>query len=56
MTIRPMYKTCTKCKLTYSWNPSVGRMWCPNCGTLGIFGKRGDAGKGKKDNVFGRKK
>jgi len=56
MTIRPMYKTCIKCKQIYSWNPSVGNMWCPYCGPVGIFGKRVDAEKGKKDNVFRRRK
>ena len=32
MTIRPEYRICPKCKRRYSWNPDVGKMWCPSCG------------------------
>lgn len=35
MTMVPMYKKCPRCKRRYSWNPDVGRMWCPYCGPLG---------------------
>ena len=39
MTMLPMYKKCPKCKKSYSWNPDVGNMWCPNCGLFGMFGE-----------------
>ena len=32
MTLRPMYRKCPKCKKTYTWNPDVGKMFCPRCG------------------------
>lgn len=35
MSIVPMYKKCLRCKRRYSWNPDVGRMGCPYCGSLG---------------------
>lgn len=38
MTMIPMYKTCPRCKRKYSWNLDVGKMWCPNCGSLGMLG------------------
>ena len=38
MTLAPMFKVCPKCKKIYSWNPDVGRIICPRCGSLGIFG------------------
>ena len=47
MTIVPMYKKCPKCKKSYSWNPDVGKMWCPNCGPLG-FPRGGDSSLGEK--------
>lgn len=56
MTMLPMYKKCSRCKRKYSWNPDVGKMWCPYCGPLGQVGwgdipwkKIGDIHKGKKN-------
>lgn len=34
----PMYKMCPKCKRMYSWNPDVGKMYCPRCGSMGAQG------------------
>lgn len=31
MTMMPMYKRCSICGRMYSWNPDVGRMFCPYC-------------------------
>lgn len=36
MTMVPMYKKCPRCKRKYSWNPDVGKTWCPYCGLQGI--------------------
>ena len=56
MTMVPMYKKCPRCKRRYSWNPDVGRMWCPYCGPLGkpgwgdfLWNKMEDILKGKKN-------
>lgn len=38
MTMVQMYKKCSRCKRRYSWNPDVGKMWCPYCGQLGEAG------------------
>ena len=38
MTMMPMFKICPKCKKKYSWNPDVGKMSCPRCGSLGLPG------------------
>lgn len=38
MTMVPMYKTCSRCKRKYFWNPDVGKMWCPYCGPLSMSG------------------
>lgn len=35
MTLIPIYKTCLKCKIVYTWNPDVGRFGCPYCGGRG---------------------
>ena len=56
MTMVPLYKKCPRCKRSYSWNPDVGRMWCPYCGPLGkpgwgdfLWKKMEDILKGKKN-------
>ena len=56
MSIVPMYKKCLRCKRRYSWNPDVGRMGCPYCGSLGQpswgdfpWEKIGDIFKDKKN-------
>lgn len=30
----PMYKRCNVCGRRYSWNPDVGQMYCPSCGSF----------------------
>jgi len=50
MTMMPMYKTCPKCHKKYSWNPDVGKMFCPHCGGVGKHKK------GVLDIIFGKKK
>ena len=35
MSILPMYRKCIKCKKEFSMNPSVGKIRCPYCGSLG---------------------
>ena len=35
MTMMPMYKICPKCRKKYSWNPDVGKFFCPYCHGLG---------------------
>lgn len=34
MTMLPMYKKCADCAAVYSFNPGVGKMKCPVCGSL----------------------
>jgi predicted nucleic acid-binding Zn-ribbon protein len=34
MTLVPEKRKCTKCGHVYSWNPDVGKMFCPKCGCL----------------------
>jgi protein-arginine kinase activator protein McsA len=34
MTIVAQWKICPKCKKKYSWNPDVGKIGCPRCGTI----------------------
>ena len=41
MTMRAEFRTCPRCKRKYSWNPDVGKMWCPTCGPGSIIGKAG---------------
>lgn len=50
MTMMPMYKTCPKCHKKYSWNPDIGKMFCPHCGGVG------KPKKGVLDTIFGKKK
>jgi hypothetical protein len=38
MSMLPVFKRCLKCKRKYSWNPDVGKMWCPYCGPLSLPG------------------
>lgn len=53
MSIIPIYKICPRCKRSYSWNPDVGKVFCPYCGGLG----RTDTGYAKLKKIFkGRKK
>lgn len=50
MTIVPDFKKCPVCHKRYSWNPDVGRFFCPYCGGIGL--------KTAKDgikNLFGKK-
>lgn len=37
MTMIPIYKKCSRCKMIYSWNPDVGKIMCPFCGKPGGF-------------------
>lgn len=50
MTMMPMYKTCPKCHKKYSWNPDVGKMFCPHCGGMG------KTPKGILEKLLGKKK
>ncbi|MGN0438460.1 MAG: hypothetical protein ACI4F4_08070 [Lachnospiraceae bacterium] len=50
MTMVPMFKTCSKCKRKYAWNPDVGKMWCPYCGPISMPGL-GDLPRKKKNNI-----
>lgn len=34
MSMVPMYRICPNCKHKYSWNPDVGKLRCPRCGSL----------------------
>lgn len=56
MTMVPMYKTCSRCKRKYSWNPDVGKMWCPYCGPLGMPDTGDIPWRKIKDAIKGRKK
>lgn len=56
MTMMPMYKTCSKCKRKYSWNPDVGRMLCPYCGQLSVSGAEDILWRKIKDVFKGKKK
>lgn len=38
MTMVPMFKKCPRCKKRYSWNPDVGKIRCPYCGSCGQAG------------------
>ncbi len=49
MTMMPIYKICARCKRRYSWNPDVGKMWCPYCGPLGTLGGGDIPWKKKKE-------
>lgn len=56
MTMVPMHRKCPRCKRKYLWNPDVGKMRCPYCGSLGkaevgevSWKKIGDIMKSKKD-------
>lgn len=33
MTMSPEWRKCTKCNKKYSFNPSLGRIVCPYCGS-----------------------
>ena len=38
MTMKPIYKTCLKCKKTYLYNPDVGQgLYCPYCMGIGTL-------------------
>ena len=55
MTIIPISKVCTKCHKKYTWNPDVGKIFCPYCHGLGekknsLFRKRENtSGKANKN-------
>lgn len=38
MTLVPVFKKCPICKKKYSWNPGIGKMWCPDCGPMSAPG------------------
>lgn len=50
MTMMPIYKKCPRCKKIYSWNPDVGKLWCPYCSLSGsrIIGELLNRGTKKK--------
>lgn len=50
MTLVPERKTCPKCHRKYSWNPDVGKFFCPYC--LGM----GTPLTNLADRVFNKKK
>ena len=55
MTMVPMYKKCQRCNKMYSWNPDVGKMWCPTCGPMRTIGTENTLWETIKD-IFGIKK
>ena len=55
MTLKPMYRKCPKCKKTYSWNPDVGKMFCPGCGSLSSSGKWDFPAKHSLWDILGKK-
>ena len=55
MTMLPMYKKCPICKRTYSWNPDVGRMFCPYCTSIGEIGKTNPLWKIIEDKLKDKK-
>lgn len=56
MTMVPKYKTCSRCKRKYSWNPDVGKIWCPYCSPLGMSSTGEIPWRKIKDVLKGRKK
>lgn len=53
MSILPMYRICPKCNRRYSFNPSVGKIFCPYCERSQFSGMGGkiigkETPKGKK--------
>lgn len=58
MTMIPVMKKCPKCKKKYSWNPDVGKLWCPTCGPLSMPGAgdipSGGVSTGKNGEIFGK--
>jgi len=55
MSMVPEKRICPRCKRAYSWNPDVGRMFCPHCGGLGkapetVLDKLFKKKKKEKDN------
>jgi len=53
MSILPMYRICPKCNRRYSFNPSVGKIFCPYCERNQLAGMGGklmgkETSKGKK--------
>lgn len=50
MTMMPMYKKCPVCKRKYSWNPDVGKMFCPYCASHSEMGRPKPAGKKSEEN------
>ncbi len=51
MSTMEQFKLCPKCKKLYSWNPSVGSMWCPACGPSA----NKDAAISIINKIFGKK-
>lgn len=56
MTMVPMFKECPRCKRKYLWNPDVGKMWCPYCGSRSIPGAGELPLKIIKEIFLGKKK
>ena len=54
MTMLPIWKKCPLCGKKYSWNPDVGKMWCPQCGIMGAPGA-GDIPFKKLSDIFKKK-
>lgn len=46
----PMYKNCPVCKRKYSWNPDVGKMFCPYCASHSEMGRPKPDGKKSEEN------
>lgn len=51
MTFMLMYKKCPVCKRKYSWNPDVGKMFCPYCSSFSEMGAPKSAGKRREENA-----
>ena len=56
MSMVPMYRICPNCKHKYSWNPDVGKLRCPRCGSLYVPDAGGLMWKPVQKNSDGGKK
>lgn len=51
MTMVPEWKICPKCHKKYSWNPDVGKTFCPHC-----VGGRKSLASNMFEKIIGSKK